>query len=197
MIKKWTLLMITLTGYCLNTTGQDAKDSTALRPTFGATLTSDMQTDFKKTRIQHLLELSAEVPLSRKLTMQVHSMSAKASNEEWLYYDMQGFSNIDCYEDVPFALTVAGLEWKINDRHTLFAGIRRTDEDYFCSDVLGMFTNSSMGIFPTLNYNYIVNTYPEAAMGVHYAYDDERWRPMAMPLARRACVTTSMAGVPR
>ena len=179
MIKKWTLLMMALAGACLNMMGQEAKDSTVLRPTFGATLTSDIQTDFKETRMQHLLELSAEVPLSRKVTLQVSSMSAMASDEEWLYYDMQGFSNIDCYEDVPFALTVAGLEWKINDRHTLFAGIRRTDEDYFCSDALGMFTNSSCGIFPTLSWNYIVNTYPEAALGVHYAYDDERWRLQA------------------
>ena len=179
MIKKWTLIIIALIGYCLNTTGQETKDSTALRPAFGAKLTSDIQTDFKETRMQHLLELSAEVPLSRKLTLQVHSMSALSSDEEWLYYDLQGFSNIDCYEDVNFALTVAGLEWQINDRHTLFAGIRRTDEDYFCSDVLGIFTNSSCGIFPTLSWNYIVNTYPEAALGVHYAYDDERWRLQA------------------
>ena len=179
MIKKWTLIIIALIGYCLNTTGQETKDSTALRPAFGAKLTSDIQTDFKETRMQHLLELSAEVPLSRKLTLQVHSMSALSSAEEWLYYDLQGFSNIDCYEDVNFALTVAGLEWQINDRHTLFAGIRRTDEDYFCSDALGIFTNSSCGIFPTLSWNYIVNTYPEAALGVHYAYDDEHWRLQA------------------
>ena len=51
MIKKWTLIIIALIGYCLNTTGQETKDSTALRPAFGAKLTSDIQTDFKETRM--------------------------------------------------------------------------------------------------------------------------------------------------
>lgn len=172
--------MMALVAGCLNMMGQGVQeDSTRLRPTFGVDLTSELQTDFRKTRMQNLLELSAEIPLSRKLTMHVQSLSTRATNDEWVYYDMQGYSDIDCYEDIDFALAVVGLEWRINDKNTLFAGIRRTDEDYFCSDNLGVFTNSSAGLFPSLSWNYIINTYPEAAMGLHYAYDSERWKLQA------------------
>ena len=60
---------------------------------------------------------------------------------------------------------VAGFTWHINDRHSLFAGIRRIDEDYFCSDAHALFTNSSCGGYPTITFNYPVAIYPVSAMG--------------------------------
>jgi porin len=88
--------------------------------------------------------------------------------------DLQGYSNIDA-ENSPFALSVAGFTWCMNEHHSLFAGIRRVDEDYFCSDALSLFTNSSCGNFPTLSSNHDLATYPLAAMSIHYAYDNERF----------------------
>ena len=47
------------------------------------------------------------------------------------------------------------------------------DEDYFCSDAIGLFTTSPCGIFPTISNNHDIATYPKASMGIHYAYDTE------------------------
>lgn len=152
-------------------------DSTSLRPSFGADLTSEVQTDFKLVRWANLLHLHADIPFSRALSFQVGSISTLSTKKELEILDLQGYSNIETYDvNIPFALTVAGLTWQLNDRHSLFAGIRRTDEDYFCSDGIGLFTNSSCGIFPTLSWNFPIGTFPYAAMGIHYAFDNEHLR---------------------
>ena len=164
-----TILMVLLSD-CMHLMAQSA-DSTSLRPSFGVEYTGEVQTDFKRARMANLLQLSADVPLSRTLSFQLHSLSTLATNQEQVIYDLQGYSNINAYIDIPFALTVAGLTWQLGDRHSLFAGIRRTDEDYFCSDGLALFTNSSCGIFPTISWNMYVCTFPEAAVGFHYVYD--------------------------
>lgn len=149
---------------------QGDADSVSLRPSFGLDYTSELQTNFSWTKWVNLLELSAEVPLSRKFSFSLASLSAVTTNEDYLANDLQVFSNIEVW-NIPFALTVAGFTWHINDRHSLFAGIRRIDEDYFCSDALSTFTNSSCGGFPTLSGNYTMPTYPVSAMGLHYVYD--------------------------
>ncbi|MEE3397597.1 MAG: hypothetical protein VZR04_09675, partial [Succiniclasticum sp.] len=155
-------------------------DSTSLRPSFGVDYTGDVLTDFKRVRFANTLELHADVPLSRKLSVQVGSLSAASTDNDLSVNDIQGFSSIDTYGlDIPFALTVAGVNWQINDRHTLFAGIRRIDEDYFCSDGLALYTNSSPGIFPTVSWNVDSPTFPMAAMGIHYAYDHKNLRLQA------------------
>lgn len=155
-------------------------DSTSLRPSFGVDYTGDVLTDFKLVRFANILELHADVPLSRKLSVQVGSLSAASTDNDLSVNDIQGFSSIDTYGlDIPFALTVAGVNWQINDRNTLFAGIRRIDEDYFCSDGLALYTNSSPGIFPTVSWNVDSPTFPMAAMGIHYAYDHKNLRLQA------------------
>lgn len=165
-----TILMALLCG-SMHLMAQSAA-STSLRPSFGVEYTGELQTNFKRARMANLLQLRADVPLSRKLSFQMLSISTLAFDKEPLVYDLQGFSNINSYDaDIPFALAVAGLTWQLGDSHSLFAGIRRTDEDYFCSDGLALFTNSSCGFFPTLSWNMYVGTFPEAALGIHYAYD--------------------------
>jgi porin len=86
---------------------------------------------------------------------------------------LQGYSNIEAW-NIPFILSVAGFTWQMNDSHSLFAGIRRIDEDYFNSDGLALFVNSSCGGFPTIVGNFFTPAYPMASMGVHYVYDSER-----------------------
>lgn len=147
--------------------------SASWRPSFGFDYCGEVQTDLKRVRVANLLELHADVPLSRKLSVQLASLSTYASDDRLLADDLQGYSNIDA-DNIPFALTVAGFTWQFKEHHSLFAGIRRMDEDYFCSDGLAFFTNSSCGIFPIVSSNYGVATYPDAALGIHYAYDNEK-----------------------
>ena len=92
-------------------------------------------------------------------------MSLFTSAMEPLIPDLQGFSNMDAYQDIRFALTVAGFTWHINDEHSLFAGIRRIDEDYFCSDGLALFTNSSCGGFPPVTGNSLIPYLPLCCYG--------------------------------
>jgi len=163
-----------LLGICHQLWAQDV-DSNKLRPEFGVAYTSELQTNFKEARWNNLFELSANIPLSNKVSFDIASMSLFTSAMEPLIPDLQGFSNMDAYQDIRFALTVAGFTWHINDEHSLFAGIRRIDEDYFCSDGLALFTNSSCGGFPPVTGNSLIPTYPYAGMGIHYAYDSEKW----------------------
>lgn len=170
-MRKTIIILMALIVGCLNLLAQGA-DSDSLRPSFGVDYTGEVQTDLKKVRIANLLQLRANVPLSRNLSFQVHSISTLSTNEEPMAFDLQGYSNIDVYDfRIPFALSVAGVTWQLNERHSLFAGIRRTDEDYFCSDALALFTNSSCGIFPVVSWNFPIATFPYASMGVHYVYD--------------------------
>ena len=164
-------IFLLLTVFFVNSNMMMAQsDSASLRPSFSVDMTSELQTDLDRWKWANLLELHADVPLSRKFTFNFGSISYYTNLEELLVDNLQYYSNMDAYNKA-FALTVAGFTWQMNDRHSLFAGIRRMDEDYFCSDGLSLFTNSSCGGFPTLYYNYPVATYPMASLGLHYVYD--------------------------
>ncbi len=170
---KTVSVIFAMSGCCLHLMAQGA-DNIPQRPSFGVDLSSEVQTDFERARVANLLQLRADIHLSKKLSFQAASLSTLNTKQELEVNDIQGFSNIDTYDlNIPFALTVAGLTWQINDRHSLFAGIRRVDEDYFCSDGLALYTSSSPGIFPTISLNGDIATFPMAAMGIHYAYDHE------------------------
>ena len=178
-MKNTIFVVIALLGSCLNLMAQE-DDSTSLRPSFGVDYTGEIQTDFKQVRQVNLLQLHADIPLSRKFSFQAASISTLFTKKELGIIDLQGFSNIETTNlKIPFALTVAGITWQPNDHHSLFAGIRRTDEDYFCSDGLALFTNSSCGIFPTISWNFPIATFPVAAMAIHYAYGHENLRLQA------------------
>lgn len=138
--------------------------------TFGLEYIGELQTDFKRAKMANLLQLSAEIPFAKKFSFNVSSVSVASTDTEPLIEDLQGYSNIDA-QNIPFALSVAGFSWNINEHHSLFAGIRRMDEDYFCSEVLSLFTNSSAGVFPTISANYDIATYPCASLGIHYIYN--------------------------
>lgn len=190
------LILIILLGGSLRQTAQAARlqalpssgqseerpDSTSarLRPSFGLDYAGEVQTDFKRARFVNLLGLHADIPFTRNLSLQLASLSTLTTSEDFIFYCLQNYSNLDVFfSNIPFAFTVAGLTWQVGDRHSLFAGIRRTDEDYFCSDGLSLFTNSSYGILPTITWNAYIGTFPEAAMGLHYAYDHENLRLQA------------------
>lgn len=145
-------------------------DSTRCTPGFELEYTTELQTNFDKSRWANLLQLRAQLPLSRKLAFDISTISIASTNEASLALDFQGYSSIYA-ENLPLALSVACAEWNIDDHNTLYAGIRRMDEDYFCSNCFSLFTNSSCGALPTISLNSDIAVYPNAAVGLHYHYE--------------------------
>lgn len=140
--------------------------------------TGELQTDFNgKFNFVNMLRLDGSVHLGKSVTASLATISTVKTRNNILD-DLQGFSNIEA-DNMPLAIAVAGLTWKINDCNSVFAGIRRIDEDYFTSDVTSLFTHSSCGIYPTLSCNYPVATFPDAAMGLHFLHNSERWTVQA------------------
>ncbi|MBO6067904.1 MAG: hypothetical protein J6P50_01680 [Bacteroidales bacterium] len=148
-------------------------DSIALRPAFGLDYIVEQQTDFQHFRMNNMLQLNADIPISRHFSFIFSTISFAATDSTPLAEDLQVYSNIEAYNNIALAFAVAGIEWNINEEHSLFAGIRRIDEDYFCSDALALFTNSSCGGFPTVTANFDIAAYPTASAGVHYAFEKE------------------------
>lgn len=141
------------------------------KPEFGVDLTSELQATHKgDINYVNLLKLSATIPVSQKLSVEAASISTCETAKESIGEDLQSFSNIEA-GNVLFALNKFGVDWQIEDRHSLFLGIRNMNEDYFASPVTSFFTNSSCGIYPTLAANYPIANYPVASVGVHYRYE--------------------------
>lgn len=61
-------------GCYLNLMAQEG-DSTSLRPSFGVDYKGEVQTNFKQVRQVNLLQLHANIPLSRKFSFQAASIS--------------------------------------------------------------------------------------------------------------------------
>ncbi len=142
--------------------------------TLGLEYTGEVQSDFGKGfNFVNLLRLNGEVRMGRKLRLQVSTLSLAKTSEEPLLDDLQVFSNIEA-DNIPLTLAVAGVEWSIDERNTLFVGIHNMNEDCFTSELTSFFTNSSCGIYPTLGCNYPIANYPMASMGIHYKLETER-----------------------
>lgn len=153
--------------------GAQTQDSVCLKPVCGLEYAGELQTNFRGGHgFVNLLGLNAEIPLGRSLTLSVSTVSSAKSSEERLADDVQVFSNLEA-DNLPLALCVAGMGWRIGERHSLFAGIRNMNVDYFTSDVTSLFTHSSNGIFPTVASNYDIANYPVASVGVHYMYETD------------------------
>ena len=118
----------------------------------------------------NLLRLDVSLPVSSSISFDVASLSTFMTADESIGDGLQMFSNLDA-GNIPFALSVLGFNWQINNMHSLFLGIRNMNEDYFCSNGTSFFTNSSCGIYPTISANYPIANYPIASIGVHYCYD--------------------------
>lgn len=168
LIKK--ALLCACISFSLGVAAQE-KDSVDVRPEFGMELISEHQfTNTGRYNFVNLLRLQASIPLSRSLSVDVSSVSTFMTSDDCIGDDIQIFSNIDG-GNIPFTLSVCGINWDINDRHSLFFGIRNLGEDYFTTPVTSLFTNSSCGVFPTISVNYPVANYPYASVGVHYSYE--------------------------
>lgn len=137
---------------------------------FGVEYTTELQTNFQGCNFVNLLRLNAEIPINKSMTVEASTISIAKTRNERLLDDLQTFSNIE-EDNLPLAIAVCGANWQINDKHSLFMGIRNMNEDYFTSPVTSFFTNSSCGIYPTISANYPIANYPVASVGMHYCYD--------------------------
>ena len=89
--------------------------------------------------------------------------------------DRQGFSNIDA-ENRALRLFHAGLSQRFFDGAlTAFIGLKAADEDYFNTDLAGLFTGSSYGCVPTCTENQNIAVYPETALALHLEFNKGGW----------------------
>lgn len=139
----------------------------------GIEYTTELQTNFRDFNFVNLLRLNAEMPISKTVTIGASTISIAKTRDERLVDDLQAFSNIE-EDDLPLAIAMCGANWQINDKHSLFMGIRNMNEDYFTSPLTSFFTNSSCGVYPTISSNADIANYPLASVGVHYKYETER-----------------------
>ena len=82
--------MALLLGGCHQLMAQGDADSVSLRPSFGLDYTSELQTNFSRVKWVNLLELSAEVPLSRNLLLNylavlifLHTFASKTKRNDY------------------------------------------------------------------------------------------------------------------
>ncbi len=89
--------------------------------------------------------------------------------------DRMGFSNIDA-DNRGLRLFHAGLSQKFFDETlTAFVGLKAADEDFFNTDLAGLFTGSAYGGVPTCTENQNIAVYPEAALAVHLEFNKGGW----------------------
>lgn len=138
--------------------------------TVGLDLDTELQvTPSGRANFLSLLYLNANCPMGRHLQWNAATISIVHTRRKSLVDDLQGFSNIEAGNQ-PLAPALFGLQYSFGEHHTLHAGVRNVNEDYFTSPVTSLFTDSSCGIFPTLGSNFDIANYPLASMGIHYAY---------------------------
>lgn len=142
---------------------------------FGLEYTTELQSDFRRNNnFLNQLKLKGEMQICEHFKARMSSLSISQTEEVPLINNYQIYSNLEA-ENLPFTIAVAELEWELSENKRLNFGIRHMNDDYFTSDVTSLFTNSSCGIFPTISCNYPSANYPVSSVGVHYAYDVEKW----------------------
>lgn len=138
---------------------------------WGGDLTTELQfANSGKVNFANVLRLQTCIPINGDISLDISTLSTYMTSKESIGDDLQTFSNLDA-DNTLLALSVCGINWEIDQKNTLFLGVRNMNEDYFASDLTSLFTNSSCGIFPTLSANYPIANYPLASVGVHYRYE--------------------------
>ena len=143
------------------------------QPEFGMEYISELQLG-RKDRIDLLqyLYLSLNVPISDALSFRIATITDAETRKTPVLDDYMVYSNVAAGNRI-LTLAVANLQWAINDHHSIYLGIRNTNEDYFTSEGTAFFANSSCGIYPTISCNYDIANFPFASPGVHYLYSSD------------------------
>jgi hypothetical protein len=147
----------------------------AQRVDFGLDYTTEIQTNFRgQQNWVNLLSLSAELPSEninsrwRNGVFNIETITIYNAREERILDDLMTFSNID-EPSMPLGVFLLGYthHW---GRFSLFGGLRNVNHDYFAKHYTSFFTNSSAGIFPTVDANFPVANYPFSAVCIHIEY---------------------------
>ncbi|MCL2290141.1 MAG: carbohydrate porin [Bacteroidetes bacterium] len=172
-MKKWLIISVGL--MVIGTTA--AQDTTY----FTVEYYTEIQSNFgKKFNWVNLLSLMGELPtekISKRWkngSFNIDLITIYSVFNERIIDDLMDFSNID--EDNlilnPFLLGYTH-RW---DKVSLFGGVRNVNIDYFATPYTTLFTNSSAGIFPTLDANFPLANYPLSAVCLHVEYQPtENW----------------------
>lgn len=162
-------------------------NSTLKAQEFGLEYTGELQTNFRKEHTDeygiktpsvnflNLLRLKFTMPLGKGVSINARTLSAVKTSEQQLVPDLQTYSNIETFENIPIMLEKLDIEWQIDSCNTLYAGVRNMNEDYFTSDVTSFFTNSSCGIVPALSANYPIGNYPYSSVGLHFTHETDKY----------------------
>ncbi len=165
-MKRKTLFLAALVGTSIVAPAQE----------FGINYITEVQTNFKgDVNWQNFLRLDASIGIGKHGSINYASIHTYKTLDRPVADDWQVFSNID-NDNLAFGLAVLGYSHNFGDKLTLFAGVRNVNEDYFTSDGMALFGNSSHGIFPTIGENYPLGNYPLSTLGIHANYRiNEQW----------------------
>ncbi len=165
-MKRKTLLIAAFAGMSIGAVAQE----------FGVNYITEVQTNFKgDVNWQNFLRLDASVGIGKHGSIDFASIHTYKTLDRPVAEDWQVFSNID-NDNLAFGLAVLGYSHSFGDRLSLFAGVRNVNEDYFTSDGMALFGNSSHGIFPTVGENYPLANYPLSSLGIHANWHiNEQW----------------------
>ena len=169
MLRKGLFLLV-LAFVCILVDAQESRIS------WGVDVTTEAQwnTSNGKARWQNVLNAGLGVKLWKGAFIDVSALSTYALGDG-VCDDLQGFSNIDA-DNRWFRLTHLGLGQSFfDDRLTVFVGLKAADEDYFNTDLSGLFTGSSYGGNPVCTENHGISVYPEAALALHVSYEHNGW----------------------
>ncbi len=148
----------------------------AMAQKIGGQYITEVQTNFKgDVNWQNFLRLDASLAVGKHGSIDFASIHTYKTLDRPVADDWQVFSNID-NDNLAFGLAVFGYSHNFSDKLSLFAGVRNVNEDYFTSDGMALFGNSSHGIFPTIGEDYPLGNYPLSTLGIHAkAHFNEKW----------------------
>ncbi len=133
----------------------------------GVQYITEVQTNFEgNVNWMNFIRLDASLNVGKHGSIDYASIHTFKTLNHTVADDWQVFSNID-NDNLAYGLAVLGYSHSFNDKVRLFAGVRNVNEDYFTSDGMALFNNSSHGIFPTVSENYPLANYPLSSLGIH------------------------------
>lgn len=135
---------------------------------------SEVQYNLKsETNWCHLLRIDAACQIGERGCMELAINSIYKTRSKRIINDWQAFSNIE-EENLLCGIAILGYTHCLGHSR-LFIGVRNLNEDYFISQNMSFFTNSSCGIFPSLSQNYPIANYPLSGFCVDYKLEKENW----------------------
>ncbi len=145
----------------------------ATAQTISGEYNGEWEWDFNNhTNFVNLLRFDFEWSPWKNGTIEAATIHIARTNDP-IIPDRQVFSNV--YEENNYA-SIAVLGYKHSWQHVnLFVGVRNSNEDFFTSETTSFFTNSSLGIFPTIAASYPIPNYPVSSLNITLDFTFGNW----------------------